>query len=109
LQRILTEVFGSRTTAEWVAFGNEHNTPIAPVNTPRSILEDPQFRHRFSWLRKDELDADMLGYPVKVAGADLPAPVRAPAPGQHSAEVLRDVAGYDDGRLEQLRVAGVLG
>jgi crotonobetainyl-CoA:carnitine CoA-transferase CaiB-like acyl-CoA transferase len=109
LQAVLTEVFGSRTTADWVAFGNEHNTPIAPVNTPRSILDDPQFRHRFSWLPKEQLDADMLGYPVKIAGADLRAPSRAPRAGQHSEEVLREVAGYDDERLGELRAAGILG
>jgi crotonobetainyl-CoA:carnitine CoA-transferase CaiB-like acyl-CoA transferase len=51
----------------------------------------------------------MLGYPVKIAGADLPVPARAPSPGQHSEEVLREVAGYDDERLEQLRSARVLG
>jgi len=109
LQAVLTEVFCSRTTAEWVAFGNEHNTPIAPVNTPRSILGDPQFRHRFSWLPRERLDADMLAYPVKIAGADLPVPARAPAPGQHSEEVLREVAGYGTERLGRLRAAGVLG
>jgi crotonobetainyl-CoA:carnitine CoA-transferase CaiB-like acyl-CoA transferase len=109
LQGVLTEVFGSRTTAEWVAFGNEHNTPIAPVNTPKSILEDPQFRHRFTWLPREQVDADMLGYPVKIASADLPVPSRAPSPGQHSEEVLREVAGYDAERLKRIRAARVLG
>jgi crotonobetainyl-CoA:carnitine CoA-transferase CaiB-like acyl-CoA transferase len=109
LQGMLTEVFGSRTTAEWVTFGNEHNTPIAPVNTPKSIALDPQFRHRFAWFPKEQVDADMLGYPVKIASADLPVPSRAPSPGQHSEEVLREVAGYDAERLERIRAARVLG
>jgi crotonobetainyl-CoA:carnitine CoA-transferase CaiB-like acyl-CoA transferase len=109
LQGLLTEVFGSRTTAEWVRFSSEHNTPIAPVNTPKSILEDPQFRHRFSWFPTEQVDADMLGYPVKIASADLPVPSRAPSPGQHSEEVLREVAGYDAERLERIRAARVLG
>jgi crotonobetainyl-CoA:carnitine CoA-transferase CaiB-like acyl-CoA transferase len=109
LQEALTEVFGSRTTAEWVKFSGEHNTPIAPVNTPKSILEDPQFRHRFTWFPKNQVDADMLAYPVKIASADLPVPSRAPSPGQHSEEVLREVAGYDDERLERIRAARVLG
>jgi crotonobetainyl-CoA:carnitine CoA-transferase CaiB-like acyl-CoA transferase len=109
LQGLLTEVFGSRTTAEWVRFSSEHNTPIAPVNTPKSILEDPQFRHRFTWFPTEQVDADMLGYPVKIASADLPVPSRAPSPGQHSEEVLREVAGYDAERLERIRAARVLG
>jgi crotonobetainyl-CoA:carnitine CoA-transferase CaiB-like acyl-CoA transferase len=109
LQAILTEIFSSRTTAEWMIFGNEHNTPIAPVNTPQSILEDPQFNYRFDWLPKEQVDADMLGFPVKIEGADLPVPSRAPSPGQDSVEVLRDVAGYDEQRIEKIRAAGVLG
>jgi crotonobetainyl-CoA:carnitine CoA-transferase CaiB-like acyl-CoA transferase len=109
LQSLLTQVFGSRTTAEWVAFGNKHNTPIAPVNTPQSIADDPQFQDRFTWQSRQQLDADMLGFPVKVEGADLPVPGRAPAAGQHSEEVLREVAGYDSERIDRLRAARVLG
>jgi crotonobetainyl-CoA:carnitine CoA-transferase CaiB-like acyl-CoA transferase len=109
LQEELTKIFGSRTSAEWIAFGDEHNTTIAPVNTPQSILSDPQFVHRFTWVPKEEVDADMLGYPVKFEGGDLPAPGPAPSAGQHSEEVLREVAGYDDERIQKMRDAGVLG
>ncbi|MGP0030054.1 MAG: CaiB/BaiF CoA transferase family protein [Acidimicrobiales bacterium] len=109
LQAILLEIFGTRTTAEWVAFGNEHNTPIAPVNTPQTIIDDPQFQDRFAWLSRDELEADMLRIPVKVDGGDLPAPHRAPAAGADTDEVFRTVAGYDDERIAALRRAGVLG
>jgi crotonobetainyl-CoA:carnitine CoA-transferase CaiB-like acyl-CoA transferase len=109
LQRALTDLFAGRTTAEWVAFGNEHNTPIAPVNTPRTIMDDPQFKARFAWLAKEDLEADMLAYPVHLdGGPPLPAR-RAPLAGEHSEEVLRELAGYDDERLDALRRAGVLG
>lgn len=109
LQGILTEIFASRATAEWVAFGDRHNTPIAPVNTPRTVMDDPQFRQRFEWLPKEQLDADMLGYPVKLEGESLPVPSRAPGPGEHTEEVLRWVTGYDDQRLAELRRSGVVG
>jgi CoA:oxalate CoA-transferase len=51
----------------------------------------------------------MLGYPVKFEGGDLPAPGPAPSAGQHSEEVLREVAGYDEERIQKMREAGVLG
>ena len=35
---ILREVFLARSTAEWVEFARVHNTAIAPVNTPRTLL-----------------------------------------------------------------------
>ncbi len=109
LQGILTGIFASRSTAEWVAFGDEHNTPIAPVNTPRTVMADPQFQHRFRWLPKERLDADMLLFPVKLEGDPLPEPRRAPTAGEHSEEVLGEVAGYSEERLARLRQAGVLG
>src|SRR3954451_13197196 len=37
LQAELREIFRGRTSAEWLDFGGRVNTPIAPVNTPRSL------------------------------------------------------------------------
>jgi crotonobetainyl-CoA:carnitine CoA-transferase CaiB-like acyl-CoA transferase len=108
LQGILTEVFKGKTSREWIDFGNEHNTPIAPINTPKNIVDDPQFQHRFEWIGADKLDADMLAYPVKFEGADLPVPAKAPGVGQHTDEVLTRVAGYDADKVAQLRADGVV-
>jgi crotonobetainyl-CoA:carnitine CoA-transferase CaiB-like acyl-CoA transferase len=107
LQSTLTEIFRSRTTEEWIAFANEGNTPIAPVNTPKTIIDDPQFRVRLPWIAAERLDADMLPFPVKILDAEVPEPTRAPSVGQHSSEVLKEVAGYDQERIEALRAAGV--
>ncbi|MER3453031.1 MAG: CoA transferase [Acidimicrobiia bacterium] len=107
LQAILTEIFRSKTSAEWVGFGKRHNTPIAPVNTPRTIAEDPQFRHRLPWIPKERLEADMLPFPVKVTGAELPVPTRAPATGEDTDELLREL-GYDDAAIASLRESGAV-
>ncbi|MDX1649073.1 MAG: CaiB/BaiF CoA-transferase family protein, partial [Myxococcota bacterium] len=108
LQRELREIFRSRTSADWVAFGDEKNVPIAPVNTPKTIAEDPQFRHRFPWLPTGQLGAEQLPFPVKFPGAELPAPTKAPTVGEHTEEVLREL-GYDEARIARLREAGALG
>jgi crotonobetainyl-CoA:carnitine CoA-transferase CaiB-like acyl-CoA transferase len=108
LQAILTEVFRGRPSAEWIAFGNEHNTPIAPVNTTQTIADDPQFRFRLPWVPASQLEADMLPYPVRyLDGSGLPPPARAPEVGEHTDSVLGDL-GYDRARIEQLRSAGVV-
>jgi crotonobetainyl-CoA:carnitine CoA-transferase CaiB-like acyl-CoA transferase len=109
LQAILRDVFKTRSAAEWIAFGDEHNTPIAPLNTPKSIVSDPQFQHRFPWYPASRLDADQMPFPLKIAGEELPEPMRAPDAGQHTEEVLRSLLGYDDDRLAKLRAAGALG
>jgi crotonobetainyl-CoA:carnitine CoA-transferase CaiB-like acyl-CoA transferase len=109
LRAELAEIFRTRTTAEWVELGNRADTPIAPVNTPRTIAEDPQFQDRMPWLPKERLGADQLPSPIKLVGEELPMPERAPTVGQHTEQVLTDVLGYDEDRVAALRAAGALG
>jgi crotonobetainyl-CoA:carnitine CoA-transferase CaiB-like acyl-CoA transferase len=82
---------------------------VAPVNTPKTIADDPQFQDRLPWYPAEQHGADMLPFPVKFLGEALPAPARAPRVGEHSDAVLRRVLGYDAARIEKLRAAGALG
>jgi crotonobetainyl-CoA:carnitine CoA-transferase CaiB-like acyl-CoA transferase len=109
LRKELAAIFATRTTAEWVQFGTDANTPIAPVNTPKTIADDPQFQDRLPWLDREELGCEQLPLPIKFLDVDLPAPTRAPTLGQHTGDVLREVLGYDDARIAELRAAGALG
>ncbi len=109
LRTELSAIFRERTTADWVALGDQCNTPIAPVNTPRTIADDPQFQARMPWLPREQLGADQLPSPIKLVGEELPVPAKAPTVGQHTDEVLADVLGYDDERISGLRAAGALG
>src|ERR1700726_1492277 len=93
LQIELRDIFRTRTSAEWLAFGNEINTPIAPVNTSKTIIDDPQFPARFPGIPAPRLGADEMPPPVKLAGEELPLPTRAPTVGQHTDEILTDVLG----------------
>jgi crotonobetainyl-CoA:carnitine CoA-transferase CaiB-like acyl-CoA transferase len=109
LQRALTEIFRTKTSSEWIAFGSEKNVPIAPVNTPQTIARDPQFQARFPWYSHEQHGADMLPFPVKFQDEALPAPSRAPGVGEHTSEVLSRVLGYDEARIRALRERGALG
>jgi crotonobetainyl-CoA:carnitine CoA-transferase CaiB-like acyl-CoA transferase len=109
LRRELTEIFATRTTAEWVRLGDASNVPIAPVNTPRTLADDPQFQVRMPWLGADRMGAEQLPTPVKLLGEELPSPSRAPTVGEHTDEVVREVLGYDAARREALRAAGAFG
>ena len=109
LRRELQAIFRTRTSAEWLAFGGEVNTPIAAVNTPESIGADPQFADRMDWIPRDRLGAEQLPSPLKVVDGELPVPTKAPTVGEHTDAVLRDVLGYDAARIEELRATGALG
>jgi crotonobetainyl-CoA:carnitine CoA-transferase CaiB-like acyl-CoA transferase len=109
LQSELREIFATRTSAEWMEFGGRVNTPIAPVNTPKTLADDPQFADRLGWIPAERLGADQLGFPVRYVGETLPVPEKAPTVGEHTYEVLRAVCDYDDERIADLRRSGVIG
>jgi crotonobetainyl-CoA:carnitine CoA-transferase CaiB-like acyl-CoA transferase len=105
----LAEIFRSRTTAEWVRLGDAANTPIAPVNTPKTIADDPQFQDRMPWIPRARVGTEQLPSPIKVMGEEHPLPTKAPEAGEHTDAVLREVLGLDDERIAELRAAGALG
>jgi crotonobetainyl-CoA:carnitine CoA-transferase CaiB-like acyl-CoA transferase len=109
LQAELRTIFATKTSAEWMEFGGRVNTPIAPVNTPHTLADDPQFADRLGWIPASQLGADQLGFPVRYVGETLPVPDKAPTVGQHNEAVLREVCGYDDDRIAALKEAGVIG
>jgi crotonobetainyl-CoA:carnitine CoA-transferase CaiB-like acyl-CoA transferase len=109
LRSELRDIFRSRTSAEWVQLGERVNTPIVNVNTPKTLADDPQFQDRMPWLPREVLGADQVPSPLKFIGESTATPTKAPTPGQHTDEVLRDVLGYDEARIAELRSAGALG
>jgi crotonobetainyl-CoA:carnitine CoA-transferase CaiB-like acyl-CoA transferase len=109
LRRELRDIFRTRTSEEWIEFGVAANFPVGPVNTPRTIADDPQFEHRFHWLPKETLGTDQLPTPLKFVGEELPGPTKAPTVGQHTDDVLRDVLGWSTARIAESRSRGGLG
>jgi crotonobetainyl-CoA:carnitine CoA-transferase CaiB-like acyl-CoA transferase len=105
----LRDIFRTRPAAEWIDFGVERNFPVAPVNSPRTIAEDPQFQDRFHWYPVEQLGAEQLGSPIKFVGEQLPVPSHAPTVGQHTDEVLADLLGWDAARIAGSRAEGGLG
>jgi crotonobetainyl-CoA:carnitine CoA-transferase CaiB-like acyl-CoA transferase len=108
LQAELRDIFKTRTIDEWIAFADEHNTTIAPANTPQTVRDDPQFRDRFRWTTAEQTGADELLFPLHVEGEELPIPTMAPTVGEHTNEVLTRVLGYDADRIGELSSAGII-
>src|SRR5215470_5588335 len=110
LRRELAAIFATRTTAEWIAFGQRVNTPICPVNTVKTVPRDPQFLARMPMRPYRDAGTDLMPSPIKPIGETLPVPdIAAREPGRDSEAVLRDVLGYDAAAIEELRRSGALG
>ncbi|MDJ0852091.1 MAG: CoA transferase [Myxococcota bacterium] len=109
LQAELKKIFVTKTCEEWIRLGDEKNFPIAPVNSPKNIVDDPQFKDRFPLYPHEKHGADMLPFPVKFTGEELPEPGFAPTVGEHTEAVLGRVLGYDAEKIKALREAGAFG
>ncbi len=109
LQAELRNIFRTRTCTEWLAFGDEFNTPIAPFNTPANIGDDPQFQARMGFYPIDAVGCEQLPLPVFVDGDPLPVPTMAPTVGEHTDDVMADVLGLDATRITELREGGAFG
>lgn len=103
LQAELREIFLQRSTREWIEFAAEHDTTIAPGNTPASLLDDPQFQDRIHWWGADLLGTDQMAVPLRIDAEQLPIPSHAPEPGEHTEEVLTGVLGYSAERIARMR------
>src|SRR5262245_24807470 len=110
LLEILEPRFATRTTKEWLK-RLSGSVPCAPVNTMQQALDDEQVRGRdmivevahprFGVLRE-------VASPIKTEGA-ISAPSPAPALGEHTDALLRELLHYPPERIAALRAAGVLG
>ena len=109
LQTELREIFRTRSVEQWLAFADEHNTTIAPINTRVTIADDPQFQHRIGFLPIDAVGCEQLPLPVFVDGEPLPVPTMAPTVGRDTDDVLGRVLGKDAAEIERLRQGGALG
>jgi crotonobetainyl-CoA:carnitine CoA-transferase CaiB-like acyl-CoA transferase len=109
LQADLSNVFKTKSSQEWIRLGGEKNFPIAPVNTPKTLVEDPQFKDRFPLYPHEKHGADMLPFPLKLQNESIPAPTPAPTVGENNEEILGEVLGYQPEKIKALKDSGALG
>ena len=101
----LMEVFEKKTLAEWKESLDAYHVPWSPVNTIDKALSDPQVLAREMVVEIEHAATGerfkTLGNPIKASDTAqeyLPAPML----GQHTREILSNLLGYDEGRIEEL-------
>ena len=115
LTRQIERWAGELPTAQVVARLSAAGVPAAPVRTPQQAVADERVTGRgetlpvqhpvlgeFAGLRTS-------GVPFRMAGARIGFTGPAPRLGEHTAQVLTEVAGYSAEQLAALRRSGVVG
>ena len=108
---MLDEVFITRTVSEWDKLLTEAGVPCGPVNTIDQALNNPQVIHQDMVVTcPHPLGGEFkaAGNPIKISGhgqlKDAP-----PLLGQHTVKYLRDLLGYSQEKLTELKKEGIIG
>jgi len=111
LVALFDQIFATRPQEEWHRVFVERGIFATKVNSPMDLSSDAQvvenrylveYDHPFfgkSWLP---------GYPAHFSETPADTRGRAPEQGEHTEEVLREIAGYSDSEIRQLRDEGVV-
>ncbi len=105
----LTELFRTRSTAEWIALLESVDIPVAPMNTVEDVVHDPHLTQSGFFATEQHPSEGALRAmrtPTTWSESQPDTPRPAPRLGEHSAEVLRE-AGYTDAEIGELARTGV--
>ena len=107
LHAFLEETFAGRTQAEWVAWFAGRDVCFAPVLDLDEAFEDPHLAARDMVQRRDEDGTTHLGIPIKFEDEPGRVAPRAPALGEHSAEILGEL-GYEASECAAMTRTGIV-
>lgn len=109
---LLNELFAKQPWSHWEACMREARIPCGEVRSVGEALRSPVARERQLVTR---IEHPELGWipnvrlPIRYSDTPLADPRPAPAVGQHTAELLSQLLGYDEQGIEALRASGALG
>ncbi len=106
----LRTIFASRTQAQWVEAFAGHDCCVSPVRPFDEAIDDPQHKARGMIVRAPhptEGDVLQIALPLKLTDFVFEVERPAPAPGEHTAEILRGL-GHSDARIAELQRTGVI-
>ncbi|HEY0570971.1 MAG TPA: CoA transferase, partial [Enterovirga sp.] len=90
---------------------NKYDIPCGPILSMKEIAEEPSLRETGTIVEVDHPTRGKyltVGNPIKLS--DSPTEVtRSPLLGEHTDEILREVLGFNDNQVDQIRQSGAIG
>jgi CoA:oxalate CoA-transferase len=89
----------------------EDYVPVAPIQNIDKAIEDPQVKFRGTMTEVDHKLAGkvkMPGFPLKMEKTPGTIKMAAPVLGEHTKQVLKELLGYSDEDIENLRKSGTV-
>jgi formyl-CoA transferase len=103
--RLLNEFASGYTKRELMKLFNDLDVPCGPIMSTEDLANDEHVKGRQMWVELDHPQRGKwwnVGMPIKLS--DSPARIgRSPLLGEHTEEVLREVLGYSEEKIAQLK------
>lgn len=103
---ILSDIFAKKTTQHWMALFEKAPFPVGPINTIGEVFNDPHVKAigLVKTLKNASgPDVKVVGPPVLYSDSSNTARTAPPLLGQHTDEVMKEILGYDDEQIQNLR------
>ena len=107
---LFDKVFATKTRSEWIAVLREKGLMFGPVQRIEDVLTDPQALSNGYVVDFEHPDLGKVkipGYPVHFSACRAGTRTFAPALGEHTASVMKQL-GYSDQEIAEARHAGVI-
>ena len=107
----IREKVAQMTRDETVQYFVDAKVPVAPVYNVDDVVRDPHLNSRDMFVEVDHRAAGkvkVVNFPVKFS--ETPCEVRDAAPvlGQHDEDILRNILGYDESKIDELKKANAI-
>jgi crotonobetainyl-CoA:carnitine CoA-transferase CaiB-like acyl-CoA transferase len=111
MTRLIQEIFGKRTTAEWLELLEAAGVPNGPINDIAQVFEEPQVKARGVQIELDHAAAGKLplvASPMRFSGTPLEYRLPPPLLGEHTDQILKQFLKLDESEIGRLRADGVV-
>ena len=111
LTRLIQEIFGRKTSAQWLELLEAAGVPNGPINDLAQVFAEPQVKARGVKIELEHAAAGKLplvASPMRFSGTPLEYRLPPPLLGEHTGEVLKGLLGKSDAEIATLRAEGVL-
>jgi crotonobetainyl-CoA:carnitine CoA-transferase CaiB-like acyl-CoA transferase len=109
--RAIRPLLATRTTAEWIEHFDGFNIWTGPVLDYAGVEHDPQVVARGIIQQFEHPEAGLvrtIGAPIRMSATPLSIDTPPPLLGEHTAQILEEVAGYGRERIDLLATSGAI-